>query len=393
MRVREREVAGRGRVHPDCSRAQTKSGEKKRQCLNTLSLCSDPIRGQIKITGPLHKSMRPTTVNPHRAGMWTSVRSAVVSPRPQQRAAVIASASSADTTPATTPALTALRTSFPLASAALAAGCLAQVSAPAAFLTSALSACPCPHIQTATQLVGAGAALPAAAAAALGSASRAGPSRLASPTYTRLAAGLAAYAALTAAGIALAAPRLPGLAPAYKVAAAAGLAGLAGTSVAAAGLYGTDAPGAVPAALSTAASLDGGTPQLARAYGGLSSAAAVGSLYLVASGALAAQCAAPPPVRVLLAFGGAGAALFAAVATGVLADAVARGRGSASTFVTLARGGVVGGALGVGAVAALALAALKAGKPVAGGVLPFLGLAVWTVGLAAVSARHLRGVE
>jgi hypothetical protein len=281
-----------------------------------------------------------------------------------------------------------LRLAFPAAAAALAAGALAQVSAPAAFLTGAWGACPCPHIQTAAQLIGAGTALPAAAAAALASAAEAGPSRLASPTYTRLAAGLAAWAALTAAGLTLAAPRLA-LAPWYKGSAAAGLAALGAAAGVAAAAYAPGgaqaAVGAVPATLRTAATLDRAcAPPLARAYGGLSTAAAVGAAYAAATAAIAAASPAPPPVRVVLAFSATAAALFAAIATGVLADAVARGRGGASTFVALAKGGAVGGGVAVGALAGMVG---RGGR--AGGVVPLMACAVWVVALAGVCGWHV----
>jgi hypothetical protein len=70
-------------------------------------------------------------------------------------------------------------------------------------------------------------------------------------------------------------------------------------------------------------------------------------------------------------------------------EGLARGRGGASTFVTLARGAAVAGGLGAGALAGLAAAALKAGKPMAGGLVPVMALAAWAVSLAGVAGRHL----
>jgi len=282
---------------------------------------------------------------------------------------------------------------FPLASAALAAGALAQVSAPAAFLTAACAACPCAHIQTAVQVVGALTALPAAAAAALGSAARVGPARLASATYTRLASALVAWAVVTGAGIALASPRLA-LAPWFKASAGVGLTGLAAAAAVAAAY----APGgvgaaarALPATLAGAATLPPDAPPLARAHGGLATAAALGAAALGVTALSAAAAPVPPPVRVLLAFSATAAALASSLVMGVLADAAARGRAGASTFITLARGGLVAGGLATGALAGLVRG--SAGKAVAGGTVPVVGFIAWVVGVVAVCGWHvvLRG--
>jgi hypothetical protein len=68
----------------------------------------------------------------------------------------------------------------------------------------------------------------------------------------------------------------------------------------------------------------------------------------------------------------------------VLADGVARGRGGASTFVTLAQGGAVGGGLGAGALAAMLA---RGGR--AGGVMPLCCAVAWVVALAGVCGWHV----
>ena len=203
-------------------------------------------------------------------------------PARRERALVLASAEANSAQPSTS--LLAVVSSA--ASAALAAGALVQVSAPAALITAAYTACPCAHIQSGVQLLGALTALPAAAAAALGSAARVGPGRLSSGTYTRLAGAVLVFTLLSGVGIAVAAPRLA-LAPWFKTSAAVGLTTLAVAAGTAAGF----APGglsaaarALPATLVAAATLSpSDSPALARAYGGLSKAAALGAAILAAA--------------------------------------------------------------------------------------------------------------